>query len=179
MFLSASMAPSAHNRQPWRYSVISEVGQKQSLAEAMGRRLVQDRTADGDPASVIHADVQRSFRRIVDAPIVIVVALTLEHMDRYPDDRRNYAELLMAVQSTAMATQNLLLACHAEGLGACWMCAPLFCPDTVRKVLALPEGWQPQGLLTVGYPARLGAIKGRNALSAFVDDRRTPVVTTT
>ena len=32
----------------------------------------------------------------------------------------------MAVQSTAMAGQNLLLAAHALGLGACWMCAPCF-----------------------------------------------------
>ena len=50
----------------------------------------------------------------------------------------------MAVQSTAMAVQNMLLLAHAEGLAACWMCAPLFCPDTVRAALDLPADWQPQ-----------------------------------
>ena len=56
-------------------------------------------------------------------------------------------------QSAAMAGQNLLIAAHAEGLGACWMCAPLFCPDVVSDTLALPEDWQPQALITLGYPA--------------------------
>lgn len=135
LFLTAGMAPSAHNRQPWRYAVIVETGDKQKLAEAMGDRLVQDRTRDGDTEDAIKADVERSYRRVVDAPVVVIVALTLADMDRYPDAARMRAEYLMAVQSTAMATQNLLLAAHAEGLGACWMCAPLFCPDTVRAVL--------------------------------------------
>jgi coenzyme F420-0:L-glutamate ligase / coenzyme F420-1:gamma-L-glutamate ligase len=58
------------------------------------------------------------------------------------------------VQSVAMAGQNLLLAAHDAGLGACWMCGPLFCPDVVRQVLALPDDWQPQGLITLGYPAQ-------------------------
>src|ERR1700704_3659263 len=59
-------------------------------------------------------------------------------MAPYPDPRRAQAEYLMAVQSVAMAVQNLLLAAHAEGLGACWMCAPLFCGEAVRAALALP-----------------------------------------
>ncbi len=60
---------------------------------------------------------------------------------------------VMAAQSTAMAGQNILLAAHALGLGACWLCAPIFCPQTVRRTLDLPDDWQPQGLITAGYPA--------------------------
>jgi len=168
MFETAAMAPSAHNRQPWRYCVISDAQQKHCLAEAMGTRLRQDRSRDGDPEASIEADVERSYRRIMEAPIVIAVALTLANMDRYPDAARTRAEFLMAVQSTAMAKQNLLLAAHAEGLGTCWMCAPLFCPDTVREVLNLPEDWEPQGLITLGYPARAGKRKDRQPANVFV-----------
>ncbi len=74
-------------------------------------------------------------------------------MDSYPDDMRQNNERTMAVQSVAMAGQNLLLAAHALGLGACWMCAPLFCPEVVQRTLDLPPDWQPQGLITVGYAA--------------------------
>jgi nitroreductase len=59
----------------------------------------------------------------------------------------------MAVQGTAMAVQNLLLAAHVAGLGACWMGAPLFCPDTVGETLDLPADWEPQALITLGWPA--------------------------
>ncbi len=172
MFETAAMAPSAHNRQPWRYCVISDARQKHRLAEAMGSRLRHDRSRDGDSERSIEADVERSYRRIVEAPVVIAVALTLADMDRYPDAARSEAEFLMAVQSTAMATQNLLLAAHAEGLGTCWMCAPLFCPDIVRGMLNLPADWQPQGLITLGYPARPGKPKDRQPLDSFVRLRR-------
>jgi len=74
-------------------------------------------------------------------------------MDYYPDERRQQAERVMAGQSVALAAQNVLLAAFAEGLGACWMCAPLFCPDAVRAVLSLPDDWEAQALLTMGYPA--------------------------
>jgi F420 biosynthesis protein FbiB-like protein len=74
-------------------------------------------------------------------------------MDTYPDKRRQQFEHQMAVQSTAMAAQNLLLAAHAEGLGACWLCAPLFCQDVVRATLDLPKDWETQGAVILGYPA--------------------------
>jgi nitroreductase len=79
-------------------------------------------------------------------------------MDYYSDRRRSEAENLMAAQSTAMAAQkNVLLAAHSEGLGACVMCAPLFCPDTVAAALDLPAEWRAQMLITVG-----GAASGAN-----------------
>jgi F420 biosynthesis protein FbiB-like protein len=87
------------------------------------------------------------------AAALVAACLTLEGMDVYPDQRRNQAEWIMAVQSTALACQNLLLAAYAYGLGACWMCAPLFAPEIVVTELELPETWQPQALITLGYPA--------------------------
>jgi nitroreductase len=74
-------------------------------------------------------------------------------MDSYPDAHRAEAEYMMAVQSVAMAAQSLWLAAHAAGLGACWLCAPLFVPHLVQQTLDLPADWQPQGLMTLGWPA--------------------------
>lgn len=150
---AATWAPSAHNRQPWRFVVVETLAQKTALAEAMGARLRQDLQADGAPEAVIEADTARSYARITSAPALVVLCLTLAEMDVYPDERRSRNECLMAVQSAAMAGQNLLLAAHDAGLGACWLCAPLFVPDVVRAVLCLPDDWQPQALITLGYPA--------------------------
>ncbi len=160
---AARWAPSAHNRQPWRFAILTPFSWKDRLARAMGDRLRRDRAADGDPAAAIEQDVARSYARITGAPVVVVVALDMSDMDHYRDDRQR-AEHTMAVQSTAMATQNLLLAAHAEGLGACWMCAPLFCPDVVVAALSLPNGWEPQAIVTLGLPAGPGKPATRRRL---------------
>ncbi len=168
IFIAAGRAPSAHNRQPWRFRLVKTSAEKQGLAAAMGERLEADRNRDGDDPAVIARDVACSAGRITGAPLVVVVSLTLCEMDHYPDERRAAAELTMAIQGTAMATQTLLLAAHAEGLGACWMCAPLFCPDTVRTALDLPDDWQPQGLVLMGRPAEPGRDRPRKAFEEIV-----------
>lgn len=151
---AAIWAPSAHNRQPWRFAVITEQATKEHLARSMGARLRHDLEADNVPEAVIAKDVNRSYDRITSAPVLVALCLSMVDMDTYPDEKRATNEYIMAVQSTAMAGQNLLLAAHEAGLGACWMCAPLFCPDVVQSALNLPEDWQPQGLITMGYPAQ-------------------------
>lgn len=150
---AATWAPSAHNRQPWRFVVIETTALKEQLARTMGQQLRQDLTTDGLPAQLIEQDANRSYQRLTNAPTVILICLCMSEMDGYPDQRRNHHEWVMAVQSTAMAGQNLLLAAEGLGLAACWMCAPLFCAEQVCQLLALPADWQPQGLVTVGYPA--------------------------
>lgn len=168
MIEAATRAPSAHNRQPWRFHVVRDAQGKARLAKAMGDRLRADRSKDGDDPELIRQDVERSSARINGAPALIAVCLTLDDMDTYPDARRGEAEFLMAVQSTAMAAQILLLKAQAEGLGACWMCAPLFCAETVREALELPGSWQPQGLILLGYPAEPGKLRERKPLSEIV-----------
>ena len=161
---AATAAPSAHNRQPWRFLIIQNGTTKERLARAMGERLRSDRLRDGDPVDAIEADVSRSHARLTNAPVLVLACMTMADMDRYAEARRNQAERLMAVQGTAMAVQNLLLAAHAAGLGACSMCAPLFCPETVSAALALPRDWEPQTIVTLGYAADHGKPRRRRPL---------------
>ena len=161
---AATMAPSAHNRQPWRFVILTALEDKRSLANALGEELRQDRLADGDDPGQIEKDVTQSIERITNAPVVVIACLSMEAMDVYPDERRKTAEYIMAVQGVSMAAQNLLLAAHAEGLGACWLCAPLFTKDEVREELSLPDGWDPQGLIILGYPAEAGKERPRRPL---------------
>ncbi|MEP7357800.1 MAG: nitroreductase family protein [Anaerolineales bacterium] len=168
LLAAAGWAPSSHNRQPWRFATLTALEAKTRLARAMGDRLEADRLGDGDPAEAVAADTAKSFARITQAPVVIVVGLTLADMDAYPDARRAAAERTMAVQSVAMAVQNLLLAAQAEGLGACWMCAPLFCPEVVNQALDLPADWEAQALVTLGYPASAGKPATRRPIHELI-----------
>ena len=164
---AAIRAPSAHNRQPWRFAVVTTPEVKTKLADAMGHRLRADRLEERNrvsarnPVSIeaIDRDVARSHDRIVAAPVVIIACLSMTDMDHYPDDRRASFERTMAIQSVAASIENMLLTATALGLGACWMCAPLFCPDVVRAALDLPNDWEAQALITIGYPK--GADEGK------------------
>ena len=162
---AATWAPSAHNRQPWRFLVLTTMNAKISMADAMGVEFRRDLQADGFSDDEVEAQVQRSRQRIQEAPVVVIMCLDTQVGDDYPDERRQQAEYLMGVQSVAMAGENLLLAASAEGLGGVWVCAPLFAQESVRKALDLPIEWQPQGLLLLGYPAKVPQMRPRRPIA--------------
>ncbi len=119
----------------------------------MSERWQRDLTADGVDPQVIGRRLESSHARLTNSPALIVPCVTMEEMDVYPDAARSEAEYIMAVQSVALACQNLLLAAHDAGLAASWLCAPLFVPKLVCEVLELPQHWRPQAILTLGYAA--------------------------
>jgi F420 biosynthesis protein FbiB-like protein len=167
LLTAATTAPSPHHRQPWRFAVVRGAS-RERLAAAMGARLRADRLRDGDPPDVVERDAQRSFARITTAPVSLLACLSMADMDVYPDARRAAAERWMAGQAVACAVQNVLLAAAQRGLGACWMCAPLFCPDAARDALSLPADWEAQALVTLGWPADDGRPRARRPLADVV-----------
>ena len=150
---AARWAPSAHNRQPWRFAVLTDAERQAALAEAMGARFRADLLAEGVGTAEVEAQLARSYARLTEAPALIVLFVDTTAMATYAEARRQQGEYIMAVQSVALAAQNLLLAAHAEGLGACWIAAPLFAPEEVRAALGVPQDWVAQGLIALGYPA--------------------------
>lgn len=146
----ACWAPSPHHTQPWRFVLIASEAERRRLAEAMGERWQEDLSQDELSPRLIDGQLKGSRVRLGKARTLVVVCLSQNDLDRYPDQRRQAAERDMAVQSIGAAVQNLLLALHLNGLAACWMCAPLFCPEVVQATLDLPPDWEPQALITIG-----------------------------
>ncbi len=142
----------AHNAQPFRFIVILNKIMKKKLIEAMSVRYETDLRQDGIAESKIRDVVETANKRFINAPVLILACLLMEDMDHYSDSERQQCELFMGIQSVANALQGLLLIAHAKGLGACWYCASLFCPDIVRSVLNLPPSYLPQAFITIGIP---------------------------
>jgi F420 biosynthesis protein FbiB-like protein len=161
---TATFAPSAHNRQPWRFCVITDVSIKENLAAAMALDFEHDLARDGLPPEKIQAQIKRSKERIVAAPVAILLCMDMRDMDSYPDEKRQHAEKMMAVQSVAAAGLQLLLAAHAEGLGGVWACWPLFAQKTIQRTLNLSETWEPQGMFFVGYIEEMPPVRERKNL---------------
>lgn len=123
---AACFAPSAHNKQPWHFLVIENKDTLRSL------RSIQPWT---------------SFAK--DAAVAIVVCADEEETFHREKEGWNYAQI-----DGALAAQNLLLACHAKGLGACFCgAAPMpMVVENLRNKFNMPETILPIAIITIGYP---------------------------
>jgi coenzyme F420-0:L-glutamate ligase / coenzyme F420-1:gamma-L-glutamate ligase len=161
---TAAFAPSAHNRQPWRFCVVTDLSVKQKLANAMAIEFERDLENDRLPQAEIQKRITRSCERMISAPVVVILNVDMSDMDVYPDEKRNKAEYLMAVQSVANAGMQMLLAAHAEGLGGVWVCSPLFVQETIQNILELPKTWEPQAMFFIGYPQDIPVVRERKSI---------------
>lgn len=162
---AAGCAPSAHNAQPWRFIVITEVSGKQALSSAMAKAWAGDMAQDGQ--KIDEATFSAKVERFADAPVLILACLTMESMHKQPDQTRQNIEHDLALESLGAAMQNLLIVAHTNGLGACWFCAPAFCKEAVREVLKIPLEVEPAALVAMGYPDEKPPTPLRKSLDEF------------
>ena len=161
---TATFAPSAHNRQPWRFIVQTDSSAKAHLSNAMAEEFQRDLEKDNLPAVEIAKKVAKSQERITGAPVVVILCVDMSEMDNYPDERRKKAEYIIGIQSAANAGMQLLLAAHAEGLGGVWVCSPMFAQEIVQEALNISKQWEPQAMFLLGYPLEIPAFRGRKAI---------------
>ena len=125
MLLRAGMAaPTAVNLQPWHFVVVTD---RAKLDELGGNG--------------------RQSKMWQESPLVIVVCGNLEKALEGPGQA-------FWVQDCSAATENILLAAHALGLGAVWTgCYPIEeRVAMVSEVLGLPEHIVPLCAIVMGYP---------------------------
>jgi F420 biosynthesis protein FbiB-like protein len=168
---SAGWAPSPHGTQPWRFVLLEREQDRRGLAEAMADSWRDQLRLDALPDDTIEHRVNRSKDRLERAPIVAILCLYLGDAHHYPDVDRQWAEELMAIQSLGAAAQNFLLALHAKGLDAGWMCAPLFCPELIRDHLGLADSLHPHAMFPIGLMDRPPKRRPRRS----VDDLIVPI----
>jgi F420 biosynthesis protein FbiB-like protein len=143
---TAAYAPSAHNLQPWRFVVVKNTEYKTKLARALTDKMRLDMQREGAPGSEIEKRVTNSIRRINEAPVIIMLC-----RDTTAVRVNTSEEIVMNIQSVALAGLQLLLAAHAEGLGGNWICWPLYAMNETQSALNLPKEWEPQAMIFVGY----------------------------
>jgi len=149
---TAAYAPSAHNLQPWRFVIVgadissAQPSARARLAHALTSALRADMTSAGAPESDIESRVTRSTQRINEAPVIFLLCRDVTAIREHKREDK-----IMSIQSVANAATYLLLAAHAEGLGGNWTCWPLYAQEKTRSALELPETWEPQAMVFVGY----------------------------
>ncbi len=165
---AARWAPSPHGKQPWRFVVLTRREVKLQLADRMGDTWRQNLEMDRQDTEIVNVRLEKSRERILNAPVIIIACLYLEDLDRYPDEKRQADETIMAIQSIGAAIQNMLLMAYDMGLDTGWMCAPLFCPEVVCEALDLDKRLIPHALVTMGYAAADPKRRERLPLSSLI-----------
>jgi nitroreductase len=174
---AAITAPSASNKQPWRFFVVSSPPRIAAMATAV--REAVDRVAGHvEPASEESFRSYGSYFTRFEAAPVVVVALfrpltVLSHLvdagiaaaDR---ERIEVMERQSGLIGTSMALQNLLLAAHEMGLGASGMTGPLVASERLREILEVPASWHIAALVPIGFPDEEPGPTGRKPLDKVV-----------
>lgn len=166
----ALWAPSPHNSQPWRFTLLQRAA-RDRLAKSMGEALSAALSQTHVPAVEIRRQVGRSYDRIAGAPNCLVCSLVSEGLVISGDKTQDALEFQMAVQSVGAVLQTLFLAAHARGIATCWMAAPMYCQPVVRETLDLPSHFEPQSLVLLGYAASAPRRRGRRPLADVLSVR--------
>ncbi|GAA1406902.1 coenzyme F420-0:L-glutamate ligase [Kitasatospora putterlickiae] len=168
---AAVTAPAPHHTTPWRFVLLESPGARTRLLDAM---LAAWRR---DLAELDGWDEERIARRTARgdvlraAPYLVVPCLVMDGSHDYPDERRATAEREMFTVAIGAAVQNLLVTLAGEGYGSAWVSSTMFCRDTVRAALGLPDTWDPMGAVAVGHPAEPPRPRPERTADAFIETR--------
>ncbi|MDO8848671.1 MAG: nitroreductase family protein [Coriobacteriia bacterium] len=133
---AAVAAPSAGNIQPWRFFIVRSAEARERLAAALHQRWA------------------------AAAPLVIVVAVDPRPCAARYGDRGEY---LYAIQDTAAAAENILLAAVDRGLSSCWIGA--FDQAAVAEAIGASAPITPVAVLPIGYSAESAGRPARRPLA--------------
>jgi nitroreductase len=173
MLDAARWAPSPTNRQPWRFLVVRDPAVRERLREATEAAFeaAAARTLAGVPE-----DPGRTygefFTAFTQAPVALVVLMRRPSVvarrlgEGLSDTER--AALAGDLPAIGAAIQNLLLAAHALGYGACWMSGPLLAAAAIRAILGVPESLDLAAIVPVGRPAEAPAAPPRREVDRLL-----------
>ncbi|KAB8186441.1 coenzyme F420-0:L-glutamate ligase [Microbispora catharanthi] len=149
---AAVAAPAPHHTTPWRFVLLETPRARTELLDAMRDAWIEDLRSDGFSEESIARRIRRGDV-LRNAPYLAVPCLVMDGSHTYRDERRNAAEREMFVVATGAGVQNFLVQLAVQGLGSAWVSSTMFCRDVVRKVLDLPQNWDPMGAVAIGHPA--------------------------
>ena len=129
MLESARQAPSACNRQPWRFVVVTDAATRRALCE-----------------QGLLPGIRAGW--VGGAPVIIAVGMALSAAVH------RVAPLFSKVDypwiDIGIAGEHLVLQATEFGLGTCWI--GWIQPAKVRKIVGWPSAVRPAALITVGWP---------------------------
>lgn len=128
---AARLAPSACNKQPWRFKIITDPKQRETICK--------DGLLPGIPMPWLSK-----------APVIVVLCADTNIVTH------TFAPMLSKVKyhllDIGIGGEHFVLAAEAHGLGTCWI--GWFKEKQIRKITGIPRHLQILSLISLGYPAK-------------------------
>jgi nitroreductase len=174
----ASYAPSAGNRQMWKFLAVTNRMALEEMREAILHKLniLLERPESEDYRARLEAAKGYSTF-FADAPVTIVVlgepyrSAVDEVLERMGWDKSAIDGLRQRpdLQSIGAAIQNLCLVAHAMGYGTCWMTAPCIAGPEIKSILDIQPPWEVVALVPLGVPDEEPPTKSRKPLEEILE----------
>jgi nitroreductase len=153
---SARFAPSGGNRQGWRIIVVRDADRRRLIAEHYRGVWEPYRAQIGSGARASKL-VPRSLQaadhfaaHLADVPVHLLVWVDIDSLQI--TDRELERVSIAGGASVYPFVQNVLLAAHAEGLGAAITTLLCGCESAIGDLCKAPEGLALAALVTLGHP---------------------------
>jgi nitroreductase len=161
----ARYAPSDTNSQTWEFLIIKN-RDKIKEVEAMTWKALREKAAWAEERGLDKEArlLLRSFgpyaTAFADAP-VLIICLATPYTSKFRDKIFDPIQLAHSsvweeegIKSSCLASQNLMLAAHALGLGSCPMTGPvLLAQDRIREYFAIEPEKAINMVIALGYPS--------------------------
>jgi nitroreductase len=142
---AGTYAPSAANKQPWRFVVIKNRELIAKLSDKAKELWMEQaaKTSQPELKSLASMVSQPGFNIFFNAPLLIMIFSDSDAFSPQID--------------CALAGENMMLAARSLEMGSCWigLAAPLGLVQAIMDDLGVPSSCKLEGSLIFGYPVKL------------------------
>ena len=161
------MAPSAKNRQPWKYLVFSGAKREQLLS-VMDQGL--DMAMNMIPKEAVPGlmDAKNTLRIMRSAPCIIIV-LNTNGKSPFRSELDIFGRIteITDALSVGASIENILLKATEKGLGTLWIANTFFAHEPLVSYLKTDD--QLIGAIAVGYPDEEPVMRPRKTLDEILE----------
>ena len=130
--IAANNAPSACNKQPWRFVIVKDSQTRKDLYQ--------------------HGILPGlTMKWIQDAPVIAVLCAKSDAIVHWFTPL--FSKIPYYLVDSGIAGEHFVLAAAAQGIGTCWI--GWINGKGIRRVLGIPRGIQPIAMFTMGYPLEM------------------------
>lgn len=174
----ATHAPSAGNRQMWKFLAVTNTTALEEMRDAILSKLdllLQRPESEDHRARLEAAKGYSTF--FAEAPVTIVVlgepyrSAVDEVLEKIGWNKSAIDALRQRpdLQSIGAAIQNLCLAAHGMGYGTCWMTAPCIAGPEIKDILDIQPPWEVVALVALGIPNEEPPVKSMKPLEEVLE----------